>query len=149
MVQDCETRTEGFLETHKKYIDVQVLINGEEMVYCDWGDKLETAEPYNEEKDYEFFKDREDKIEFKFAGGEFMILFPHDAHKPAMICGDKQTVCKKLVFKVKIWVHTGQGVFPLSPYPACCLVFIKKRYKLAILCIYFFKKIVYNHIIIK
>ena len=102
MVQDSETRLEGFLETHKKYIDVQVLISGEEMVYCDWGYGLETETPYNEEKDFEFFKDREDKIEFVFAGGEFMILFPHDAHKPAMIYGDKQTVCKKLVFKVKI-----------------------------------------------
>ena len=57
MVQDSETRLEGFLETHKKYIDVQVLIDGEEMVYCDWGDKLETQEPYNEERDFEFFKD--------------------------------------------------------------------------------------------
>ena len=102
MVQDSQTRTEGMLEVHNKYIDVQVLIDGEEKVYCDWRDKLETEVPYNEEKDAEFLKDGEGNIEFTFAGGEFMILYPHDAHKPAMICGDKQTVCKKLVFKVKI-----------------------------------------------
>lgn len=102
MVQDSKTKTQGFLETHNKYIDIQMIIDGEEMVYCDWKDKLETAEPYNPEKDREFFKDGKDKIEFVFTGGEFAIFFPHDAHKPAMIFGDEQTICKKLVFKVKI-----------------------------------------------
>ena len=102
LVQDSETRTEGMLETHDKYIDIQVMFDGEEMVYCDWRSDVKTKVEYNETKDIEFFEDGEDKISIKFSSGEFLILYPQDAHKPAMIVGDKQTVNKKFVFKVKI-----------------------------------------------
>ena len=55
----------------------------------------------DEEKDVEFYNDGEKKTEFTFKAGEFMVLYPHDAHKPSMAIGEPLPI-KKLVFKIRV-----------------------------------------------
>lgn len=100
-VQDYETREEGFLEVHDKYIDIQCMIEGVEKVYYTERQGLESACEYDENEDALFLKDGEDCVEFLFQAGEFAVFFPWDAHKPAMCVGEKARA-KKLVFKVKV-----------------------------------------------
>lgn len=100
-VSDSNTREEGFYEVHDKYIDIQVLIAGEEKVYCDWRGDLEAETEYDSEKDVQFLKDGKGNIEFTFKKGEFIILYPWDAHKPSMAINAPETITK-MVFKVKV-----------------------------------------------
>lgn len=101
-VQNVKTRDEGFLEVHDKYIDLQVMIEGEEMCYCDWRANLKNEIESDADEDYVFFGDGQERITFTFSAGEFMILFPQDAHKPSMDKNGVQQRGKKLVFKIKI-----------------------------------------------
>ena len=44
------------LETHTKYIDIQLLLAGEEVIYYGYADGLPVTSPYSDEKDYAFYR---------------------------------------------------------------------------------------------
>lgn len=71
---------EGRFEAHERYIDVQILVHGEEIVEWASIDDLTISEPYNTEKDCKFLTGNGTAIEMK--AGMIYILFPEDAHKP-------------------------------------------------------------------
>ena len=99
IVSEYETRDPKEIdwETHKKYIDIQILINGEERIGYTWLDNLTLEKDYNTEKDIMFFRGNGEYITLK--KGFFTIFFPHDAHKPGLNTDKKMNV-KKLVIKV-------------------------------------------------
>jgi len=89
---------EGKLEAHRKYIDVQFVIKGEELTgYAPLGNQ-QTLEPYKEENDIIFYKG--EKVFIKVTEGMFAIFFLEDVHMPG-ISVDKKSPVKKLVIKVK------------------------------------------------
>ncbi len=99
----CEYKTklekEGKLEAHRKYLDVQYVIEGEELMgYSPLGNQ-EILEPYKDENDIVFFKG--EKSFLKVSSGMFAIFFPDDVHMPGISTGDITDV-KKLVIKVRI-----------------------------------------------
>ena len=70
----------GF-EAHRRYIDVQVLIEGSEtMVWADL-DTLQETIPFSAEKDAGFYEGEGTVVHVQ--PGTFYALFPKDAHKPA------------------------------------------------------------------
>lgn len=73
--------TEGQLEGHRKYIDIQYLIAGEESMGWSALDELETAVEYNDAEDIEFFKGTPDSI-FNVPKKHFALFLPTDAHLP-------------------------------------------------------------------
>ena len=98
-IDEYETKTEALPEYHKKYIDIQLIVEGNEKIgYCNLNE-LEIEENFNEEKDVWFGKGEVNYI--KMCSGKFMILFPQDAHQPCMAIGNPLKV-KKVVVKVKI-----------------------------------------------
>ena len=98
-VDEYETKKVSKPEFHKKYADIQFLVNGSEYIgYCP-KDRLLECEEYNTEKDIGFGLGVVDYIKMK--PGQFMILFPDDAHQPCMADGNPQKV-KKVVVKVKV-----------------------------------------------
>lgn len=100
LISEYQTKaeSEGKLEAHRKYIDVQYMINGEELMgYAPLGNQ-EILESYNEENDIEFFHG--EKVFIKVTEGMFAIFFPEDAHMPGINVNGKSSV-KKLVIKVK------------------------------------------------
>ena len=100
-VQNYETRDSGFLEVHDRYIDVQYVVEGEEMVEYDAREGLETAVYYDTDEDVLFLRDSEQPQSFRLKQGDIAIFFFNDAHKPALRV-QKPTRVKKLVFKVKL-----------------------------------------------
>jgi YhcH/YjgK/YiaL family protein len=91
--------SEGKLEAHRKYIDVQYVISGEELMgYSPLGN-LQILEPYKEENDIVFFTG--EKSFTKVLSGMFAIFFPEDVHMPGINTG-KISEVKKLVIKVRI-----------------------------------------------
>ena len=97
-VDEYETKTDGKYEAHRKYIDIQYMIKGEEYIGVTDINNCKTCIEYDEEKDLEFFTaDNEFQTLKK---GEFLIFYPQDAHKP---CINKDKIkCKKVVVKVRI-----------------------------------------------
>jgi YhcH/YjgK/YiaL family protein len=101
LVSEYQTKpeSEGKLEAHKKYIDVQYVISGEELMgYVPFSNQ-QVLEPYKEENDIIFY--RGEKSFTKVSSGMFAIFFPEDVHMPGISTGKISDV-KKLVIKVRI-----------------------------------------------
>ena len=101
LISEYKTKSEqeGKLEAHRKYIDVQYVINGEELMgYAPLG-LQQILEPYKEENDIIFFKG--EKSFTKVSSGMFAIFSPQDVHMPGISTGKISDV-KKLVIKVRL-----------------------------------------------
>ena len=73
---------EGKLEAHRKYIDIQFLLEGVELLGYAPLKGLTTAEIYNPQKDIAFFNTPKEITKVILEPGLFCILFPDDAHLP-------------------------------------------------------------------
>ena len=101
LVSEYKTKSEseGKLEAHRKYIDVQYVIGGEELMgYAPLGNQ-NILESYKKENDIVFFTG--DKSFIKVSEGMFAMFFPTDVHMPG-ICVGKKSAVKKLVIKVGV-----------------------------------------------
>ena len=101
LISDYQTKleSEGKLEAHKKYIDVQYVIEGEELMGYAPLRNQQTLEAYKEENDIIFYKG--EKVFIKVTEGMFAIFAPEDVHMPG-IQSEKKSLVKKLVIKVKV-----------------------------------------------
>lgn len=91
--------TSGQLEGHKKYIDLQCLIQGEEKIGFATYKGQSPVKGCDLTDDYWLFK--EEYSMFKLEQGTFAILFPDDLHLPGIKIDESKKV-KKLVIKIKI-----------------------------------------------
>jgi len=97
---DTKKVNEHGFEAHRKNIDIQYLLKGEERVACLPLEKLKETKPYSEEKDAAFFTASIQPIEMKLGDGYFAIFFPQDGHMPQLCVGKPEKV-KKVVIKVE------------------------------------------------
>jgi biofilm protein TabA len=90
----------GKLEAHKRYIDIQVVLKGEEIIGYAPLEYLAVVEPYNNTKDIEFLARPEQITKAILKPGLFCILFPQDAHLPCCQITEPADIMK-IVFKVR------------------------------------------------
>ncbi len=96
---EYENQEDNIIECHKKYIDVHVTIEGDELIEVGNIDSLHIAEEYNEEEDSILYGGSlKDKI--KMYPGDILFLFPGEAHKTKIYFKSKKV--KKLIFKMEI-----------------------------------------------
>lgn len=78
--QEGETRpaSETGFEAHRKYVDVQVLLEGRELILWNRPDGMTEAGPYDAERDKLPLAGRGAYLEMR--PGMFCVLFPTDAH---------------------------------------------------------------------
>ena len=103
IVSEYETKTEnehGY-EAHRKNIDIQYLLSGEERIACLPIERLKETKAYNEETDAAFYSADLMPQEMTIGNGYFAIFFPQDGHMP-QLCVDKPKKVKKVVIKVEI-----------------------------------------------
>ncbi len=100
MVQEYNTDPDKAVsEAHRKYIDIQFMVDGEELIgvapiSCE---KTETeAKPENDAWFYEC--KTEPLTLFK---NSFMVLYPNDLHCPGVAVNDA-LACRKVVVKVRV-----------------------------------------------
>ena len=86
-------------ESHRKYIDLQYVITGEENMAKAPVSSLAVFKPYNETTDLANYTG-EGKI-FRVPAGTFMLFFPTEAHRPNITPGGNKVV-KKIVIKIKV-----------------------------------------------
>ena len=86
-------------EAHRRFIDIHYCIKGTEGIgYADV-DTLEPTTEYNEADDYLLLKGSYQKIILR--EGDFMIVYPEDAHIP-MMAGDSEGELLKAVAKIEL-----------------------------------------------
>ena len=98
LVQDCKQRPRdgAKFESHKRYIDIQYIVEGEEDMEVADIDTLTLTDEYDEQDDYMLYEGRGALLHFK--KGDFAVYFPEDGHMPSI--GDGRT--KKVVIKIPV-----------------------------------------------
>jgi YhcH/YjgK/YiaL family protein len=87
----------GTLETHNKYIDIQMPIIGSETIGWKPTEKLmNVSTPYCEENDITFFSDASAGYT-TLTPGDFAIYFPEDGHAPGIGNGSIRKVIVKIL----------------------------------------------------
>jgi len=95
------SREERRFEAHRKYIDVQVLLEGEECIDVSLEKDLPTLEAYDEKKDVMFMKPPQHVASLPMRPGWFGVFYPHDIHRPGCHLREKRRV-HKIVMKVAV-----------------------------------------------
>ncbi len=85
-------------ESHRKYIDIQYVINGEEKIGVYPVSKATVTKEYDDKKDAANYS-ADGKL-YSATPGTFFIFFPSDAHRPNITPGGNKVV-KKIVIKVR------------------------------------------------
>ncbi len=87
--------SEGELEGHRKYIDIQYVISGDESIGWKPRRGLVCSVAYDEEKDLEFFEGEPDSM-VRVPPGSFAVFMPRDAHLPLIGSGPIHKVVVKV-----------------------------------------------------
>lgn len=90
--------TSARLEAHRKYIDIQIPLDRDEIIgYRPTATCQVVAQDYNPEKDIAFYSDAVE-TSLTVPRGSFAMFFPQDAHAPLAIEGD----IRKIIFKLQV-----------------------------------------------
>ena len=87
-------------EAHKKYIDIQFVHAGAEIIAWDTIGNLPEGEAFDEAKDRYLYK-APTKSPLELAAGTFAIFYPEDLHRPKELCRAACPVTK-IVVKVRV-----------------------------------------------
>ena len=87
------------IECHRAFIDIQVCINGEELVGYVPFDRC-TAGPYDGSRDFQELKGALDY--FALRPGLFALFYPSDGHQPGIMTDTTAKPVRKVVVKVPL-----------------------------------------------
>jgi YhcH/YjgK/YiaL family protein len=94
--------SQAVFEAHRKYLDVQYVAAGEEVIGWVALEKLVDPTPYDPAKDVLFGKvPLEGMIPVRLSAGQLAVLYPSDAHAPRLAAGEP-TAVRKIVVKVAL-----------------------------------------------
>lgn len=101
---------QGRWEAHREFIDIQVIVEGRELMELTDVANLAVDEDFTPGRDLIFFK--------AFAGGSTLaaetgavaVFFPVDAHKPSLAAGPQGDLVRKTVVKVPVIAATPAAV---------------------------------------
>jgi YhcH/YjgK/YiaL family protein len=99
MVQSYDTKVENDRpEAHRKYIDIQMLLSGQEWMGVGPLEDMTEEVEAKPEGDIWFYHGELSRVLLK--GSRFTVLFPGDAHAPCIAVDGKPIPCRKCVVKV-------------------------------------------------
>ncbi|EEC3243708.1 TPA: DUF386 domain-containing protein [Salmonella enterica] len=87
-------------ELHQQYIDIQVLLSGEERILFGMNDSARQCEEMHVEDDYQLCSQIADEQAMVLKPGRFVIFMPGEPHKPGCVVGEPMEI-KKVVVKVR------------------------------------------------
>lgn len=88
-------------EAHRKYIDIQYVIEGGEYIEVLPLSAVTEEQKYDEQKDILFFEEKAEGIKLFADPAHLFIFFPEDVHKPSLKIKEGKTV-KKAVVKIPV-----------------------------------------------
>jgi biofilm protein TabA len=94
-------------EAHRRYLDIQVLLQGRETLSWAPLERLTLTVPYSAAEDIAFYRLAEGAgglgMDVPLEPGLFAVLFPHDGHRPGCHpAGGQAETVRKLVLKVRL-----------------------------------------------
>ena len=92
-------KEECFWEAHKKYVDLHMVLCGQEQIDINFIQNMQVLE-YVDESDF-LLLDGEKNCSVVLAPGDFLICYPSDVHRTA-VAVEKPEYIKKAIFKIKI-----------------------------------------------
>ena len=96
---DTVAYEETFFEAHRKYLDLQMVISGQER--CEIADPATLGEHFEQRGDFwGYHGDPEQSVILR--PDNFMVVFPGDAHR-LKICVDKPEPVTKIVCKILVY----------------------------------------------
>ena len=101
-VQEYETvpASEKQMEAHRRYYDVQYVVEGEELMEYAPLAGLEEAQPFDEQSDFGLYVGPARPSGIVLRAGDTAVLAPEDAHKPGCAADEPGRV-RKIVVKVR------------------------------------------------
>ncbi len=104
-----KNKSDGRLEAHKDFLDIQMVLSGSELIGWQNIEGLTIETDYDTKKDIMFFSNKNTHPSFiEMTPSIFMILFPDDGHMPQIRTTDNSEQVKKVVVKI-----------PLNYIPQC------------------------------
>ena len=100
-VSHYETKNlaDGKYEAHKKYYDIQLIVEGQEACHCLPLGELQEDGPFIEERDIGFYKGQ-NKGYLSLEAGMFAIFFFEDAHMTSIDYEGKKSKNHKILVKI-------------------------------------------------
>ena len=92
---------EKHFESHRKYVDIQLLLEGEETMQVTDITRLVVEGKYDDEKDVVIYKATDNSASTILRPGSIIILYPRDAHR-SMSLRNNSNIVKKIVGKILI-----------------------------------------------
>lgn len=89
-------------ESHRQYIDIQVVVTGEELMEVTHIAKLPVKEPYDQTRDVIIYGDFAGTSVLRVGEGEGAVYFPEDGHMPNLRAGADPVFMRKTVVKVPV-----------------------------------------------
>jgi YhcH/YjgK/YiaL family protein len=95
-------RPEGFFESHRRYVDIQVVVDGEEWLEVAEVGGLAVRTPYEADRDLIAYEDRDGASLLHLRAGEAAVFFAADGHMPGLAGPAAPAVVRKTVLKVPV-----------------------------------------------
>jgi YhcH/YjgK/YiaL family protein len=93
-----KNREDCFFESHKKYIDIQFMVKGEEYMDVSDLESLEITNEYNEKTDFISYKGESEGISKLLIQEKCLAIFyPSDAHQPCVKVENKELIYKAVI----------------------------------------------------
>lgn len=92
---------QSHLEAHRKYLDIQYIVSGQEWIGHCIAEGLTVEQAYDAGRDVEFYQPPALMSRVLMQEGMFAIFFPHDAHMPGQMVERPEQV-RKIVVKICI-----------------------------------------------
>ena len=103
IVDEYETKPlqEGRLEIHRKYLDIQYIVSGEECIGVAPLEGLTEETRYDGQTDLAFYEYEPSMSKLHLKQGMFTIFWPNEPHMPGRSINTTKTV-KKIVVKIRL-----------------------------------------------
>ncbi len=100
MTFNTQSPVEKKAELHEQYIDIQLLLNGEERILFGMAGTARQCEEFHHEDDYQLCSAIENEQAIILKPGMFAVFMPGEPHKPGCVVGEPGEI-KKVVVKIK------------------------------------------------
>ena len=94
-------REEKSYETHKDYLDIQMVIRGAEICEVAPLSQCQELKPYDQKNDIAFHSNATQGEQYLLAPGRFIVVWPEDAHMPGIALCEEPELVRKAVFKIR------------------------------------------------
>ena len=95
-------RADAFFESHQKFIDVQAVFEGEELMEVADIARMTAKQPYNEKRDLITYEDSTESSLLRVYAKQVAVFFPSDVHMPTLRVRADAVNVRKCVVKIPV-----------------------------------------------